>query len=52
MDVTTVRRYEPLLRAVVDADERLRDHGGWRGITEDDETRELALAILHGPAGT
>jgi hypothetical protein len=52
MDVTSVRRYEPLLRGVVEADERLRDHGGWRGIAEDDETRELALAILHRPGTT
>jgi hypothetical protein len=34
---------------VVEADERLRDHHGWRGIAEDDETRKLALALLDRP---
>jgi hypothetical protein len=49
MDPTSIRRYEPLLRGVVEADERLRDHHGWRGIAEDDETRKLALALLDRP---
>jgi hypothetical protein len=49
MDQVSIRRYEPLLRGVVEADERLRDHGGWRGIAEDDETRELARALVDRP---
>ena len=48
MEPASVRRYQPLLRAVVDADERLQDHSGWRRIAEDDETRALIKA-LPGP---
>ena len=39
-------RFAADLRRAVDQDERLVYSGGWRGIAEDDEARDLAIAAL------
>ncbi|MCP2329464.1 hypothetical protein HDA40_007971 [Hamadaea flava] len=43
-------RFEPLLRQVIEQDERLIYSGGWRAIAEDDEARALAAAALSAMA--
>ncbi|MEV4133177.1 HEAT repeat domain-containing protein [Dactylosporangium sp. NPDC049742] len=40
------QRFAADLRTVVTRDERLADSAGWRGVAEDDEARDLALAVL------
>jgi hypothetical protein len=40
-------RFQPLLRAMVNQDERLVHSGGWRGIAEDDEAVALATMALN-----
>jgi hypothetical protein len=40
-------RFQPLLREMVNQDERLVHRGGWRGIAEDDEAVALATMALN-----
>jgi hypothetical protein len=42
----TAAEFTPLLRRAVEQDERLLYAGGWRGIAEDDEARDLANQAL------
>jgi hypothetical protein len=38
--------FRPLLQEAITQDERLLYSGGWRGITEDEEARSLAIQAL------